>query len=192
MGKVTQPQRMMPWTNESGSEAEMILETERLMMRSWRESDVDCYMTLARDVGYNCFALPGSFLVNTVEEAKAKIHQRMALFDEQKLGKFPVFLRGTGGFIGTCGIEPYQLDGRSEAELGYRLCLNYWGKGYAAEVARAVLRYGFEGLKLKKILGFALPQNRPSLKVLEKLGFQYRHDFVHAGLTHRLYEFPRD
>ena len=89
----------------------MILDTERLMVRSWRESDVDCYMTLAKDVGYNCFASPGSFLVNTAEEAKAKIHQRMTLFDERKLGKFPLFLKETEEFVGTCGIEPYQLDG---------------------------------------------------------------------------------
>lgn len=162
------------------------------MVRSWRESDVDCYMTLAKDVGYNCFASPGFFLVNTAEEAKAKIHQRMTLFDERKLGKFPLFLKETEEFVGTCGIEPYQLDGRSEVELGYRLCLNHWGKGYAAEAARAVLRYGFEDLKLEKILGFALPQNRASLKILEELGFQYRRDFVHVGLSHRLYEFPRD
>jgi [ribosomal protein S5]-alanine N-acetyltransferase len=175
-----------------GSEEEMILKTERLMVRSWRESDVDCYMTLAKDVGYNCFAPPGFFLADTVEEARAKIQQRMALFGEHKLGKFPVFLKDTGEFVGTCGIEPYELDGRSEVELGYRLCLNHWGKGYAAEAARAVLCYAFEDLELEKILGLALPQNRASLKILEKLGFQYRRDFVHAGLTHRLYEFARD
>jgi len=88
-------------------------------------------------------------------------------------------------------MEPYQLDGRAEVELGYRLCLNHWGKGYAREAAAAVLRYGFEDMTLQNILGFALPQNRGSLKILEQLRFEYRCDFLHAGLTHRLYELRR-
>lgn len=168
----------------------MRLETERLVVRNWQESDVECYMTLANDVGYNCFSRPGHFLVKSKEEALAKVRERIDVFDKHKLGKFPVFLKTTGEFIGTCGMEPYLLNGRAEVELGYRLCLNSWGKGYAREAAEAVLRYGFEDVMLEKILGFALPQNRGSLKILEQLGFQYRYDFFHAGLTHRLYELP--
>jgi RimJ/RimL family protein N-acetyltransferase len=72
--------------------------------------------------------------------------------------------------------------------LGYRLCLKHWGHGYAAEAATAVLRYGFRDLNLAKIIAFAVPQNKASLKILEKLGFRYLRDFVHAGLPHRLYE----
>lgn len=166
----------------------MRLETERLVVRNWQECDVECYMTLAKDVGYNCFSLPGHFLVKSKDEALAKIRERINVFDKRKLGKFPVFLKKTDEFIGTCGLEPYQLDGRAEVELGYRLCLNYWGKGYAREAAVAVLGYGFADLKLEKIIGFALPQNKASLKILEQLGFQYRYDFLHAGLTHSLYE----
>jgi [ribosomal protein S5]-alanine N-acetyltransferase len=113
----------------------MRLETERLVVRNWQESDVECYVRLANDVGYNCFSRPGHFLVNSVEEAKEKISERMKLFKERKLGKFPAFLKDTGEFIGTCGIEPYQLGDRAEVELGYRLCLDYWGKGYAREAA---------------------------------------------------------
>ena len=48
----------------------MILETERLVLRNWMESDVDCYLVLAKDVGYNCFSRPGRFLVINAEEAK--------------------------------------------------------------------------------------------------------------------------
>jgi len=75
-------------------------------------------------------------------------------------------------------------------ELGYRLCLKFWGDGYAKEAATAILSYGLGDLRLARIMAFALPQNRASLRVLEKLGFQYLRDFIHAGLAHRLYEFP--
>jgi [ribosomal protein S5]-alanine N-acetyltransferase len=167
------------------------LQTERLVLRNWLETDVDSYLLLSRDVGYNCFSPPGRFLVHSNEEAKEKIRQRITLFEDQRLGKFPIFLRRTGEFVGTCGLEPFELAGQPELELGYRLCLKHWGQGYAAEAASAILGYGFDDLGREKIMAFALHQNRASLKILEKLGFQYVKDFAHGELPHRLYEFPR-
>lgn len=169
----------------------MILETERLPLRNWMETDVDCYLALAKDVGYNCFSRPGHFLVRNAEEAKGKIHPRMLLFDESKIGKFPIFLKQTGEFIGTCGIEPFVFAGQAEVELGYRLCLKHWDNGYARESAAAVLGHGFGELNLKKIMGLALPQNRTSLRILERLGLQYLGDFAYAELPHRVYELSR-
>jgi [ribosomal protein S5]-alanine N-acetyltransferase len=168
----------------------MVLETERLVVRNWQQSDVNHYLVLAHDVGYNCFSLPGRFLVHSPDEAHEKVRERMRLFDERKLGKFPLFLRATGEFIGTCGMEPFDLKGQSEVELGYRLCLNFWGRGYAKEAATAILSYGFGDLKLARIMAFVLPQNKASVRILDQLGFRYLHDFVHGGLPHRLYEFP--
>lgn len=170
----------------------LTLETERLTLRNWLETDVSNYMLLSQDVGYNCFSLPGRFLARTPEEAREKIQERMELFDRLKLGKFPVFLKSTGEFIGTCGMEPFDLDGRSEVELGYRLCLKHWGSGYAQEAAGAILRYGFGPLNRARIMAFVLPQNRSSVKILEKLGFKYLSEFMHYDLAHRLYEMPRD
>jgi RimJ/RimL family protein N-acetyltransferase len=149
-------------------------------------------MTLSNDVGYNCFSLPGQFLVHGPEEARAKIRDRMALFRERGLGKFPLFLKESGEFIGTCGLGLFELAGQAEVELGYRLCLKHWGQGYAVESALAALRYGFGDLDLKRIMAFALPQNVASLRTLDKLGALYLHDFVYADLTHRLYDIPRD
>jgi [ribosomal protein S5]-alanine N-acetyltransferase len=166
----------------------LFLQTERLTLRDWRESDVNHYMCLSHDVGYNCFSLPGRFLVHSESEAKEKIGGFIALFNERRLGKFPIFLKATGEFVGTCGLQPFELDGEPEVELGYRLCLKHWGYGYATEAAAAVLRYGFVDLKLAKIIAFAVPQNRGSLRVLEKLGFKYLRDFEYAGLPHSLHE----
>ena len=169
----------------------LTLETSRLTLRNWRENDVSSYMLLANDVGYNCFSPPGRFLVNSQQEAREKIHERMELFDRQRLGKFPVFLKATGEFVGTCGMEPFELEGKSEVELGYRLCLKHWGRGYAQEAAAAVLSYGFGELNRPRIMAFVLPQNRASVKILEKLGFEYLREFLHYDLSHRLYESPR-
>ncbi len=170
----------------------MLMEAERVILRDWQESDVDSYLLLARDVGYNCFSPPGFYWASTAEEARAKIDDRIVLFRERRLGKFPIFLKETGEFIGTCGLGPFQRDGYDEVELGYRLCLKHWGKGYANEAATLALRYGFGDLDFKKIFAFALPQNRPSLRVLEKLGFRYLSEFMHAEMPHRLYKLPRE
>ncbi len=169
----------------------MTLETERLLLRNWQLSDLHYYIALSKDVGYNCFTEPGRFLVRTTEEAMGKIQERITLFDVRGLGKFPIFLKDTGEFVGTCGMEPYELDGRPEVELGYRLCLKHWGRGYATESAAAILRYGFGDLNLERIIAFALPQNSASLRVLEKLGALYLRTFDHHSLPHRLYEMPR-
>jgi len=167
------------------------LRTERLLLRNWQPSNLNCYLTLSTDVGYNCFTQPGRFLVRTAEETVKTIRERMTLFEECGLGKFPIFLKETGEFVGTCGMEPYELEGRPEVELGYRLCLKHWGRGYATESAAAILRYGFGDLNLKRIIAFALPQNSASLRVLEKLGGLYLRTFDHNELPHRLYELPR-
>jgi [ribosomal protein S5]-alanine N-acetyltransferase len=170
----------------------LTLETERLTLRNWLPTDVASYMLLSQDVGYNCFAPPGRFLVGSTEEAGEKIRERIELFESQKLGKFPVFLKSTGEFVGTCGMEQFELDGRTEVELGYRLCLKYWGCGYAREAAEAIVRYGFGTLKRARIMAFVLPQNRASVKILENLGFGYLGEFLHYDLAHRLYEYPRE
>lgn len=171
---------------------EMLMETERLLMRPWRESDVDCYMALSNDVGYNCFTHPGRFSVRDTGEARQRIRERIDLFDERKLGKFPIFLKQTGEFIGTCGIAPFDFHREPEMELGYRLCLKHWGRGYATEAAVAARRYGFADLGLKRIMALALPQNSASVRVLEKLGAVYLQDFAYAGLTHRLFNLPAE
>ncbi len=170
----------------------LTLETERLTIRNWLQEDVGSYTILSKDVGYTCFSPPGRFLISTPEEARERIQERVDLFDRRKLGKFPVFLKATGEFIGTCGMEPFELEGRSEVELGYRLCLKHWGRGYAQEAAVAILQYGFGPLNCERIMAFVLPQNRASVKILEKLGFNYLREFMHNDLSHRLYEYPRE
>ncbi|MGH9687719.1 MAG: GNAT family N-acetyltransferase [Candidatus Acidiferrales bacterium] len=169
----------------------MQIETKRLFLREWRESDVDSYIAMSRDIGYNCFSPPGAYSVRDEVEAASEIRKRVALFAERGFAKFPVFLKQGREFIGTCGLQPVQVEGNEEIELGYRLCLKYWGHGYASEAAAAVLRHGLDELNLGKLKAFVLPQNRASVRILEKLGFRYEREFLHAGIPHRLYEMTK-
>src|SRR5687767_13704208 len=106
----------------------LILETTRLLIRPWSESDVDSYLTLANDVGYTAFSLPGQFALDN-DGAKERIKDRIELFESKKVGKFLLLSKETSEPIGTCGLGAYNLDGRETMELGYRLRLKYWGQG---------------------------------------------------------------
>jgi ribosomal-protein-alanine N-acetyltransferase len=60
-----------------------------------------------------------------------------------------------------------------ETDLGFRLLPEYWGKGIATEASKEILKYGFEQLGLKRIIGIAMPENIASNKVLTKLGLDF-------------------
>ena len=90
------------------------------------------------------------------------------------------------GFIGWCGLK--KRPEVNEIDLGYRFMKEYWGKGFASEAAAASLRYGFEKLGIKRIVGRALPQNLASLRVLEKCGMTYIGEEMIEGLLHKTYE----
>jgi len=142
---------------------------------------------MSTDVGYNCFAPPGIFLVKDEAEARQKIEIRRKLFDDHRIGKFLIIEKSSGSFVGTCGGDFFELDGRRQIELGYRLLLNHWGKGYATESASALLGYLFREVGCAAVYGFALPQNTQSLKILEKIGMKYQREFLWGGLQHLLY-----
>ncbi len=168
----------------------LTLETERLEIRPWIAEDVDHYLTLSHDVGYTAFSHAGQFALDR-KEAAERIRDRSDLFESKKVGKFLLFSKGSNELIGTCGLGAYEIDGREEMEIGYRLRLQHWGKGYATEAAESILDYGFRTLGLNRIVAFALSQNRPSIRVIEKLGYRYLRHFLHADISHALYEMTK-
>lgn len=170
-----------------------LFETERLFALPWSEEHVDYYLKLSTDIGYNCFtAPPGRFLVGSRSQALERIHERMSLFEKKGLGKFPLFLKDTMEFIGTCGLDSCKIEDTEEVELGFRLLLEHWDRGYASEAAAAVVRYGLVTRKFQRVVAFALPNNRPSIRVIEKLGFRFIGGLDHAGVRHSLYEKRAD
>ena len=61
----------------------------------------------------------------------------------------------------------------NEIDLGYRLLPEFWGKGIATEASHAILTYGFDKLKLKRIIAIAMKENKASIRVMEKVGMQF-------------------
>jgi ribosomal-protein-alanine N-acetyltransferase len=164
-----------------------IASTSRLHVRSWRDGDENHLMQMSADVGYNCFSPPGAFLLHNEDEARKNLLSRKSKFENSQAGKFPVFLKETGEFVGTCGVDRFEFKENQELELGYRLLLRYWGNGFATESAKGVLQFAFNQLEADKVYAFALPRNKASLETIKRLEFSYVSQFVFFGLDHTLY-----
>ncbi len=90
-------------------------------------------------------------------------------------------------FVGRAGLRHTRVGGNDEVELAYALRAEYWGRGLATELAVAAVAVSFERLCLEDVVAFTLPTNLASWRVMEKTGFEYERDVVHAGLPHVLY-----
>ncbi len=79
--------------------------------------------------------------------------------------------KNDGKVIGGCDFDAAEVGGG--VELGYIIGKAYWGKGIATETAKAAVRFGFETVKMERIVGVVVPENTASWRVLERLGFVY-------------------
>ena len=166
------------------------LETERLLIRPFRLEDVEVAYAMNADPEVVQYTGDGG--VVSMAEMRRRIEEDV-LGDYQKygFGRMAVEWKATGEFIGFAGLK--YLDDLAEVDLGYRFLKAFWGKGIATEAAKAILRYGFDVLGLKKIIGLVLPENAGSIRVLEKLHFTFEKDFIEDGHTihqYALYHKP--
>lgn len=123
------------------------------------------------------------------EDALAGIMQRnLDHWSAHGFGIWNFTLRSSGDYVGRAGLRHVSPETWSgEIELAYAVMADYWRNGYATEMSQAVLRTGFEQLRLPSIVCFTLPHNIASRRVMEKLGFVYERDGQHAGLPHVFY-----
>ncbi|OON69317.1 GNAT family N-acetyltransferase [Hymenobacter sp. CRA2] len=101
------------------------------------------------------------------------------------MGRWFTVDKATGAVVGIHLLKP--LDTSAHIELGYRLLPEYWGHGYATEMGRALVQYGFQQLGLRQIVGITSPTNVASQHVLEKCGLRYQHMAHYYGAEQRFY-----
>ncbi len=95
--------------------------------------------------------------------------------------------RGTGEPVGRGGLHHAHVGGRDEIEVGWAVWPGRWNQGYGTEIGVAAVRFGFEELQLPTIVAYTMVDNRASRRVMEKIGFEYERDVIHANLPHVLY-----
>jgi [ribosomal protein S5]-alanine N-acetyltransferase len=90
-------------------------------------------------------------------------------------------------FVGRSGIREVEVGGGREVELGYALLDKYWGMGFATEMAREILKLGFDRFQLKSIVALIDADNIRSRRVAEKLGFHFERNVTWKGLPAMLF-----
>ena len=142
------------------------LETERLRLRMFRESDLDAYARMCADAEIMRYLGEGKPL--TRAEAWRSMAGILGHWELRGYGLWAVEERATGALIGRIGhIHP---EGWPGFELGWMLDRASWGKGYATEGARRALEYAFEALGRQHVISLIRPANVASVRVAERLG----------------------
>lgn len=147
----------------------MILETERLILRPWKESDAEDLYKYASDpdVGH-----PAGWPRHTSVENSREIIKTVLCAPET----YAVCLKESGEVIGSIGLHRNDLaEYDYEYELGYWIGKPYWGQGLIPEASKELLRYAFEDLSMRYIWCGHYDGNVKSRRVQEKLGFVYHH-----------------
>jgi RimJ/RimL family protein N-acetyltransferase len=165
-----------------------MLETERLLLRRWKMSDRAPFAEINADPQVMEF-FPGTL---TRDESDALIDRFESHFENHGFGLYAVELKGEGQFVGFMGLHvtTFQAHFTPAVEIGWRMGLPFWNKGFATEGSREVIRFAFERLRLDALVSFTVPHNLASRKVMEKLGMTHdpADDFDHPRLPegHRL------
>lgn len=148
----------------------MMLETERLILRPWEESDAADLFQYAKDPEVGPIA---GWPVHTSEENSRQIIRDVLSVPET----YAIVLKETGQAVGSIGLKFGQAtdmtDAQDECELGYWIGVPYWGQGLVPEAVKEILRYAFEGLAVKKVWCGYYDGNIKSKRVQEKCGFSY-------------------
>lgn len=149
---------------------DMNLETERLVLRPWKETDAEALYEYAKDERVGPVA--GWPVHKSVEESLEVIR---SVFMQD--GVYAVTLRGEDKAVGCIGIvrgerSNFQISD-DEAEISYWLGVPFWGQGLIPEAMREVIRYGFEDLGLTTLWCGYFDGNEKSRRAQEKCGFRY-------------------
>jgi ribosomal-protein-alanine N-acetyltransferase len=146
----------------------MQTETPRLRLRPFTLAGLDDLHQLFSDPEVMRHVGDGVF---TRAQTEANLARMIGHWERLGFGMWALHDKQSGRFVGRCGIKP--LGDTPEIELGYTLHREFWGRGLAAEAARASLRLGFEAAGLPRIVAIARPENLRSRRVMEKVGMRY-------------------
>lgn len=167
---------------------QILINTERLVLRKLEESDFHSFSLLVADLEVMRFSLKGPL---SPEEAKEYFERRvLSHYQTHGFGLLAVFLKETQDFIGFVGLIVQNIDETEEVELAYRLFPKYWGQGFATEAATAVCEYAFQTLKIKRLISLIDPKNHKSLQVANRLGLHFWKHSVFHGFPVQVYRSP--
>lgn len=160
------------------------LETERLLFRDHEPSDLEPYCAMESDPQYRWpqAVHPRAELVRSFRDT---------WLVPKPMGLLATVFKPDARYIGRCGLYPLRDDlsdiVENEASIAFYLAREYWGRGLATEAGQAFVKHGFENLGLRRIVAGINAANKASIRVIEKLGFNWLRDG--GGGASRWHEF---
>lgn len=162
------------------------VETPRLVLERLRAEHADERAELLQDPRVARTLSAGGGPPSDAEIRSALV-TKDAHWERMGFGLWLVRERDSGQMLGQGGLQSSFVGGADEVEAAWAIVPDHWGQGLATELARAAVQVAFGELALPEIVAFALPENHASRRVMNKTGFVFEREIVHAGLPHRLY-----
>lgn len=161
-----------------------ILETTRLILRTWTFADAENLFEICRDDEVMKYVGTGKGY-KTLKEAEDFLVWVATYQKENGFCRWAVLEKSSGEIIGSCGFA--RPHGTEEIELGYLLARKHWRRGFATEAAESCLHFGFNKLDFREIIALTDLENTASQKVLEKIGFAKRGIELYNGEENLVY-----
>lgn len=147
------------------------LETDRLIIKLTSVDDFDDILALRSDPMVQKYTTQPPA---TKKEVQRFLNMIIPYQEKHGHGMASVFEKNTGEFVGQAGIFHIgHWDLQPEIEIGYRFHVKHWGKGFATEVTKALVLWGFQHLNIDTIVSFVETENLASRRVMKKSGFKH-------------------
>jgi ribosomal-protein-alanine N-acetyltransferase len=174
---------------QRGARGDMsILQTERLILRPFREPDLDRLAELFANPDFMRFSLG----VYTREQTATFLDKIIGWQRAGLPSLFAVELKPKRPLLGYCGFFHHPPEVTADVEIGYRLHPDYWNRGLMTEAARAVRDHAFRDLKLPRVISLVHPENIASRRVAEKNGMTITNEIIFRGFPTLMFAIERE
>ena len=168
---------------------ELLLETERLLLRPFEFSDAEVMFTLDSNPKVHLYL--GNNPVTSIDQCYGYIESIRNQYNKHGIGRFIAELKDTKEVIGWAGLKLVTEEENNHVnfyDVGYRLLEEYWRKGYASEAAKAWVDYAFQVMQLPTLYAMAHIDNVGSNTIIQNLGFTQKNQYLHHDTPCYWYE----
>jgi ribosomal-protein-alanine N-acetyltransferase len=166
-----------------------ILDTQRLFFRRLVQGDFDDLYALYSDEEIRRYFPEGTLnRAQTQEELEWFLNGHPS---HPSLGLWAAVLKESGEFVGRCGLLPWTIDGVDEVEIAYMIAKRYWRQGLGSEAARALVRYGFDSLGLKRLIALIDFDHEASIRTAVSAGLKFDKAICMDGIRSAVYAIER-
>lgn len=164
-----------------------IAKSKRLYLRELNINDAIHFYKINSDT--DVLEYTGDKPFKTIKEAKDFLKKYIYQYEKYQMGRWAVCLNSSKCMIGWCGLKFHPHN--KLADIGYRFYKSQWNKGYATEATSLALNYGFNDLKLEKIVAHVHDKNKASHNVVLKAGLKFTKNIIYDSIPASFYEITK-